>query len=59
MNRIKLTALPVPLATWMVWTKDEQDEDVVARYQSRIGSPPTYLVEYSNHLWAGPIPEES
>jgi len=59
MNRIKLSALPVPLAAWIVWTKDEPDEDAITRYMSIFHKPPTYLVEYSNHLWAGPIPEES
>ena len=58
MNRIKLTALPVPLATWIVWTKDETDEDALARYTSIFHQPPTYLVEHAKHLWAGPIPKE-
>jgi len=59
MNRIKLDALPVPLAAWIVWTKDEKDEDALTRYQSLFRNPPTFLVEYANHLWAGPLPEET
>lgn len=59
MNRIKLTALPVPLSTWIVWTKDEEDEKALTRYQSLAGSLPAFLVEYANHLWAGPIPKET
>lgn len=59
MERIKLDALPVPRATWIVWTKDETDKDALARYLSLFHILPTHLVEYRDYLWAGPLPEET
>jgi len=57
-ERIKLDALPVPLAAWIVWTKDEKDEDALTRYQSLFHVLPTHFVEHQDKLWAGPLPEE-
>lgn len=50
--------LPVALASWLVFTKDEQDKDAIARFKAILGSPPEHLVQHANHLWAGPIMEK-
>jgi hypothetical protein len=42
---------------WRGYTTDESEDEAAAKFTTRYGEPPEYIVEDGGVLWVGPIPE--